>query len=53
MLECKCCRGCEDRHMRCHSHCEEYRAFREAKDKENEKIRIEREKEMRKLKTRW
>ena len=53
MLECKCCKGCEERHVRCHSDCEEYREFREAKDRENAKIRIEKEKEMLKRKKRW
>lgn len=48
MVDCKCCKGCENRHIRCHAECDEYRDFRLAKDKENEKIRIEKEKEIRK-----
>ena len=33
------CKGCDRRHVNCHSTCEDYKLFRKAKDEENEKIR--------------
>ena len=33
------CKGCDHRHMNCHSTCEDYKLFRKARDEENDKIR--------------
>ena len=33
------CKGCDKRHVNCHSTCEDYKSFRTAKDEENEKVR--------------
>ena len=46
MLECTCCKDCEKRELYCHSVCEEYIAFRTAKDEENAKIRAVKEAEI-------
>lgn len=33
------CKGCDKRHVNCHSTCEDYKAFRKARDEQNEEIR--------------
>ena len=35
------CYKCEKRVVGCHSSCEDYKTFREEKDRQNEKIRAE------------
>lgn len=35
-VNCKCCLGCEKRHVKCHVDCPEYLAFRQEKDKATE-----------------
>ena len=35
------CYKCEKRVVGCHSSCEDYKSFREEKDRQNEKIRAE------------
>ena len=39
------CKGCDHRHMNCHSTCEDYKSFRKSKDEENERIRKAKEHE--------
>ncbi len=37
------CKDCENRHPSCHSHCEEYKAFRAEIDREREERRYDSE----------
>jgi hypothetical protein len=37
------CKNCEDRSVFCHTFCERYKAFRDAKDRENEKLQKDRQ----------
>lgn len=42
MIECKC-KNCTERHIGCHSTCEDYKNFRNELDKMNEGIGVDRE----------
>ncbi len=40
-----CCKGCQERHVACHAHCERYHKWRSELDKLNDCIRMEKVKD--------
>lgn len=40
-----CCKGCQNRHIACHAHCDKYKKRRTELDKLNDCIRLEKVKD--------
>lgn len=41
-----CCKGCTERHIGCHAHCEQYLSWRREYDELKARIRLERERDV-------